>query len=105
MIELTREVLAELGLLPKGARPRFNIALTRGASLSTDVWLDDGSFVHVKASELERLDAEHRRTCAAWERYPGYTAEPLGIYALLAERTRIASLRSAFDGGGDPLDY
>jgi hypothetical protein len=79
VIELTRELLVELGLVPKGARPRFNIALTRGASLSTDVWLEDGSFVHVKASELERLESEYRRAREAFERFGEYTVEPLGF--------------------------
>lgn len=79
MIELTRAVLEELGLVPKGTRPRFNIALTRGASLSTDVWLPDGSFVHVKASELERLEGEYQRARAAFERFAEYTVEPLGF--------------------------
>jgi len=81
VIELTRAMLTELRLIEAGARPRINIALTRGASLSADAYLDAERFVHIKASELEPLEVEYRAALAAWQRFGAFVPRPLAFAA------------------------
>jgi len=73
--------LAELGIVRLGAPLRFNAGITRGDTLWADVYRDDGSFVHVKLSELVSLREEARTYEAAWGTFHAFMARPLGYAA------------------------
>jgi len=79
LIDLARELLAEIGLLPPGSQPRINISFSRGTALGAQIYLNAEDFVYVKASEFERLEGEYEASRQAWAHYPNLLPEPLAF--------------------------
>ncbi len=78
MIEIVSEVLSELGLSSPGKPPRYNIVITKGAYFVLEAFVDEKTFYHVKAGEIQSMRALYEANEHAWSIFPDVMPQPIG---------------------------
>lgn len=79
MIDLARQALNDVGLLPLDAPARYNFLVKRHVQIQ--VFANDNQFFNLKFSRTESVAREHDAVCEVFSLFPTLVAEPLALVA------------------------